>query len=45
MSKIKEILQKKEKRRTKLQQSLASIVDRLKEMGAQKIILFGSLAS
>ena len=45
MSKIKEIYRKKEERRTKLQRSLHSIVDRLKDMGAQKIILFGSLAS
>ena len=44
MSKIKEILQKKEERRAKLQRSLNSIVQSLKEMGAKKIILFGSLA-
>lgn len=45
MPKIARILQKKEERRTKLQRSLNSIVQSLKEMGAQKIILFGSLAS
>jgi predicted nucleotidyltransferase len=45
MSKIARILQKKEERRKKLQRSLNSIVQSLKEMGAQKIILFGSLAS
>ena len=45
MSKIKEIFKKKEERRSKLQRSLDSIVDRLKEMGAQRIILFGSLVS
>lgn len=44
MSKIEEILQKIAKRRTKLLQSLDSILDSLKEMGAQKIILFGSFA-
>ena len=44
MSKIKEIYRKKEERRTKLQRSLHSIVERLKDMRAQKIILFGSLA-
>ena len=44
MSKIKEILQKKEERRMKLQRSLNSIVQSLKNMGAQKIILFGSHA-
>jgi predicted nucleotidyltransferase len=45
MSKIKEILRKKEERRAKLHRSLNSIVQSLKNMGAQKIILFGSLAS
>jgi len=45
MPKIARILQKKEEGRTKLQRSLNSIVQSLKEMGAQKIILFGSLAS
>lgn len=45
MSKIREIHRKKEERRTKLQRALESIVAELKEMGAQKIILFGSLAS
>lgn len=45
MPNIARILQKKEERRSKLQRSLNSIVQSLKEMGAQKIILFGSLAS
>lgn len=45
MSKIREILRKKEERKIKLQRSLDSIVGRLKEMGAHKIILFGSLVS
>lgn len=44
MSKIKEIFKKKEERRAKLERCLDFIVDSLKEMGAQKIILFGSLA-
>jgi len=45
MPKIARILKKKGERRTKLERSLNSIVQSLKEMGAQKIILFGSLAS
>jgi predicted nucleotidyltransferase len=44
MSKIKEIYRRKEERRAKLRKALDSIVDRLKDMEAQKIILFGSLA-
>jgi predicted nucleotidyltransferase len=44
MSRIKEIFKKKEERRAKLERCLDFIVDRLKGMGAQKIILFGSLA-
>lgn len=42
--KLKEILQKKEERKAKLQASLNSIVTQLKGIGALKIILFGSLA-
>ncbi|MBS3907224.1 MAG: nucleotidyltransferase domain-containing protein [Syntrophaceae bacterium] len=45
MSRIEEILQKKEERRSKLQRSLNSIVESMKNMGAQKIVLFGSLAN
>jgi predicted nucleotidyltransferase len=41
---LKEILQKKEERKAKLQASLNSIVTQLKGIGALKIILFGSLA-
>lgn len=44
MSKLKGILQKKEERETKLRRLLDVIVNHLKEMGALKIILFGSLA-
>ena len=42
MSKLKEILKKKENRKIKLQASLDSIVSQLKRVGALKIILFGS---
>ncbi len=42
--KIKDILRKKEARKRKLQESLYSLVRSLKELGAEKIILFGSLA-
>lgn len=45
MPKISRMLQKIEQRRKKLDQSLNSIVQSLKEMGAQKIILFGSFAN
>ena len=44
MSHIQEILQKKERRREKLESSLASIANQLRRVGARKIILFGSLA-
>ncbi|HLG30968.1 MAG TPA: nucleotidyltransferase domain-containing protein [Candidatus Brocadiales bacterium] len=43
MSKLKEILQRKEKREAKLRGSLDSIVSQIKGIGALKIILFGSL--
>jgi predicted nucleotidyltransferase len=45
MSKVKEILEKKEQRRAKIERSIGPILDQLKRMGAQKIILFGSLVS
>ncbi|OGP96642.1 MAG: hypothetical protein A2157_11870 [Deltaproteobacteria bacterium RBG_16_47_11] len=44
MSKIKEILERKDKRKVKLLGALDSIVRQLKDMGALKIILFGSVA-
>lgn len=44
MSKLKEILERKEKRETRLQTSLDSIVNQLKNIGALKIVLFGSFA-
>lgn len=44
MSKLKEILQKKKEREEKLKSSLASVVSQLRDFGALKIILFGSLA-
>ncbi len=44
MSKLKEILQRKEERNTRLHTSLDSIVSQLKGLGALKVILFGSLA-
>jgi len=44
MSKIKEIFKRKEDRRAKLEGRLDFILDGLKRMGAQRIILFGSLA-
>lgn len=44
MSKLEEILKKKEDRKIKLQTSLDSIVSQLKRFGALKIILFGSFA-
>lgn len=43
MSKLKEILLRKEEREAKLRASLDSIVSQLKDIGALKIILFGSL--
>lgn len=44
MPKLKEILQRKNERKAKLQASLDSIVNQLKSLGALKIILFGSFA-
>lgn len=43
MSKIKEIIERKEQRKVRLQKSLDLIVSHLRDMGALKIILFGSL--
>ncbi len=44
MSKLKEILQRKTERGEKLKSSMESITRQLTELGAVKIILFGSLA-
>lgn len=44
MSKLKEIMQRKNERKAKLQASMDSIVSQLKSLGALKVILFGSLA-
>lgn len=44
MSKLKKILRRKEKRKDRLQTSLNSIIRQLKDIGALKIILFGSFA-
>jgi len=44
MSRLKEILQRKDERKAKLQASLDSIVSQLKSLGALKVILFGSFA-
>ncbi len=44
MSRIKDILEKKDRRKTKLLAALDEIVSQIKEMGALKIILFGSVA-
>lgn len=44
MPKLKEILQRKNERKAKLQASLDSIVSQLKSLGALKVILFGSFA-
>ncbi len=43
MSKLQDILRKKNERKNRLLASLDSIVDQLKGMGALKIVLFGSL--
>lgn len=43
MSKIDEIIRRKEERKRKLLSSLELMVDQLKSMGALKIVLFGSL--
>jgi len=44
MSKLEEILQRKREREEELKSSLASITRQLRDFGALKIILFGSLA-
>ncbi len=44
MSSLKKIIEKKEQRKHKLRNSLFNISQQLIEMGAIKIILFGSLA-
>jgi predicted nucleotidyltransferase len=43
MSKVQEIIKKKNDRKNRLLSSLDLIVDQLKKIGALKIILFGSL--
>lgn len=45
MSKLKEILEKKDKRKAELKSRLDSIEKQLIDMGALKIILFGSLVN
>lgn len=44
MSRLNEIMLKKQAREAKLRSSLASIISQLKNLGALKIILFGSLS-
>lgn len=44
MSRLKEILQRKSERKARLQVSLDSIINQLKNIGALEVILFGSLA-
>jgi predicted nucleotidyltransferase len=44
MSKLEEILQRKKEREENLKSSLASVTRQLRDLGALKIILFGSLA-
>ncbi len=44
MSKLQEILHKKRKREEKLKSSLTLVTRQLRDLGALKIILFGSLA-
>ncbi|MGQ9546549.1 MAG: nucleotidyltransferase domain-containing protein [Dehalococcoidia bacterium] len=44
MSRLKEILQREKEREEKLKSSLASVTRQLMNLGALKIILFGSLA-
>lgn len=44
MSKLEEILQGKREREEKLKSSLVSITGQLRDLGALKVILFGSLA-
>ena len=43
MKTLRDIRERKEKRRKALEQSLPSIVEQLKALGALKVILFGSL--
>ncbi len=43
MLKVSEILHRKSERKTRLEKCLDLIVDQLKNMGALKIVLFGSL--
>jgi predicted nucleotidyltransferase len=45
MSRLQGILERKNRRKVALQSSLDLIVNQLREMGALKIILFGSLAT
>lgn len=45
MSELEEILERKEKRKTRLETSLSSIASQLENIGALKIILFGSFAN
>lgn len=44
MSKLKEILQRRKEREEKLESALVSITRQLRDLGALKVILFGSLA-
>ena len=44
MSRLKELIERKDKRKAKLLEALDLIVSQLKGMGALKIILFGSVA-
>jgi len=44
MSRLDDILLRKERRKARLQSALDSVVNHLKSLGALKIILFGSLA-
>jgi len=44
MSKLKEISQRKKEREERLKSSLALVTRQLRDLGALKIILFGSLA-
>ena len=41
---IKEILRKKDERKARLEASLESLVEQLKNLGALKIVVFGSFA-
>ena len=44
MKTLEGILERKEKRRKSLEQGLAAVVAQLRDLGARKVILFGSLA-